>query len=81
MLLDWLTKSMLKCTCVLEQHVPSLSLFFSSNDQDQLGDLLTRLFDDSSQGTPLPEPVTPETLDHHQLTIELSNALKQLMAS
>ena len=59
----------------------SLSLTFSSDDQDQLGDLLTRLFDDSSQGTPLPEPVTPENLDYHRLTVELSNALKQLMTS
>ena len=56
-------------------------LYFSPEDQDQLGDLLTSLFDDSSQGNTLPEPVVPESWNHHQLTVELSNALKQLMVS
>ena len=50
-----------------------------SEDQDQLGDLLTRLFEDSSQASSLPEPDIPDRIDNHQLTIELSNALHQLM--
>jgi hypothetical protein len=51
----------------------------STEDRDQLGDLLTRLFEDSGQGSSLPQPDIPDTIDHSTLTLELSNALHQLM--
>ena len=62
-----------------------LFLLLSTEDQDQLGDLLTRLFEDSSSqgGSSLPQPDIPDhdpiDLDNETLTLELSNALLQLM--
>ena len=58
-----------------------LFLLLFTEDQDQLGDLLTRLFEDSSSqgGSSLPQPDIPDPIDNETLTLELSNTLLQLM--
>ena len=52
---------------------------YYTEDQDQLGDLLTQLFEDSSQASSLPQPDIPDSIDNQKLAVELSNVLHQLM--
>ena len=88
----WIPALSKQCTIESPSHSLSLSLspslFLSPlplslsllDDRDQLGDLLTRLFEEPSHSSSVPdEPTTPETFDQQQLTVNFSNALRQLM--
>ncbi|XP_064407430.1 ubiquitin carboxyl-terminal hydrolase 28-like [Halichondria panicea] len=59
------------CHCLNE---PGLT----SREQDQLGDLLTRMFDEAGK-TPAPSELALPTDEPHSLLVELSNAVNFLM--
>lgn len=53
-----------------------------TGEQDQLGDLLTRILDDSGKIPSLPDirgsDVDPENLDRHVLVADMATCVKQL---
>ena len=66
-------------TCILQKLLLLASQTPPAGDQDQLGDLLTRMFEETGKPANFAEPALPATVEHHQLMVELSNAVNYLM--
>ncbi len=54
-----------------------VTIILCTGEQDQLGDLLTRMFDETGKPSSL-EPLLP-SVEPHSLLVELTNAVNYLM--